>query len=107
MGNANYRRGAAFEYERMEWHRERGAVVVFRTAGSHSPFDVVAIYNQGFPNVYFEQLKRKKKKKVSSEHADCKRDILDLQKIRLPSGCMKRYVVRLEGSKAPVILYEG
>ncbi|MBI2836079.1 MAG: hypothetical protein HYX85_00095 [Chloroflexi bacterium] len=39
---SNYTRGRAFEY-RVRRHLEAGGFVVFRTAGSHSPADLIAL----------------------------------------------------------------
>ena len=42
MGNPNLRRGVRFEREVMEIFKEHGFEVI-RTAGSHSPFDVILV----------------------------------------------------------------
>ncbi len=42
MPNINYNRGRAFEYKRKAWWEGRGYTVL-RTAGSHGPFDLIAI----------------------------------------------------------------
>lgn len=42
MPNPNYIAGRAFEYKRMAHWRDKGHVVL-RMAGSHGPFDLVAI----------------------------------------------------------------
>ena len=39
-----YSKGAARERLRVKWHLEQGAVTAHRSAGSHSPIDVSAIY---------------------------------------------------------------
>lgn len=41
MPNSNYVRGRSFEYEVMDILRKAGYSVA-RTAGSHSPFDIIA-----------------------------------------------------------------
>ena len=43
MGNANYLKGVAFEREFMKEHEASGNFMAIRTAGSHSPFDVILI----------------------------------------------------------------
>lgn len=43
----NYAVGRRFEYERMKAYRLLGATVL-RTAGSHGPFDIIAIYPNGY-----------------------------------------------------------
>ncbi len=52
----NYQRGRAFEY-RMKELLEQEGYEVFRTAGSHSRFDLIAIKK---PFILFLQLKKKK-----------------------------------------------
>ena len=42
MANPNYKRGVRLEREVMQIFKEHGFVVM-RTAGSHSPFDVVLV----------------------------------------------------------------
>lgn len=42
MANTNYIRGRAFEYARMR-HWEGKGYLTLRTAGSHGPFDIVAV----------------------------------------------------------------
>jgi hypothetical protein len=43
MSNTNYVKGRAFEYARMRYYKNSGFDVVMRTAGSHGPYDIVAI----------------------------------------------------------------
>jgi Holliday junction resolvase len=43
MVNVNYRRGRGKEYRLMGMLREKKYDIVFRTAGSHSPIDVIGI----------------------------------------------------------------
>lgn len=46
MGNKQYLSGRRFEYKRKAiW--ERDGYIVCRTAGSHSPFDLIAIKSMG------------------------------------------------------------
>lgn len=40
----NYSRGRAFEYRVRDLMKERGALLVVRAAGSHTPADLVAIF---------------------------------------------------------------
>jgi len=49
-----YAKGAAKERARVKWHLEQGAVTAHRSAGSHSPIDVTAVYSDG---VVLESLK--------------------------------------------------
>lgn len=43
----NYRRGADFERKVRDWYYERGASLVVRAAGSHTPVDLVVLYADG------------------------------------------------------------
>lgn len=54
MPNRNYINGRAFEYRRMKAWRKKGATVM-RTAGSHGPFDLIALWPT---NVFLIQCKR-------------------------------------------------
>ena len=72
MSNKSYVKGSNYERERVKWHYSQGAIYSARIAGSHSPYDVVAVYQGAFGyNVYFEQLKSKK--------ADAKHVLLPLK----------------------------
>lgn len=42
MPNRSYRKGASFEYQVKKFY-EKADFMVFRTAGSHSPIDLIAI----------------------------------------------------------------
>ena len=44
MPNANYVAGRAFEYERVAHWQDVMGYTAFRTAGSHSPWDVIAVH---------------------------------------------------------------
>ena len=55
LSNRNYVKGANFERARVNLHKARGAIWAARIAGSHSPFDVVALYGDG--RLYLEQCK--------------------------------------------------
>lgn len=64
-----YKKGRKFEYELMELFRNNG-YEVSRTAGSHSPFDIIAIKytqtNKRIAYIVFIQAKIKKLKDESS-----------------------------------------
>ena len=49
-----YAKGANRERQRVAWHYREGALWASRTAGSHSAFDVVAVYDN---RVELEQIK--------------------------------------------------
>ena len=49
-----YAKGAKRERQRVAWHYAQGAKWAIRAAGSHSPFDVVAVYED---RVELEQIK--------------------------------------------------
>jgi Holliday junction resolvase len=57
MNNKNYRRGRRFEYK-LKKELEKYGFLVVRSAGSRSPFDLVAL-NQSY--IFFIQLKYNKK----------------------------------------------
>lgn len=52
MPNTNYIRGRKAEYDLMDWLRQNGWLVI-RSAGSHSPVDVVA-GKLGFPVTLYQ-----------------------------------------------------
>lgn len=57
MPNKNYLRGRAYEYKAKKYLEEQGYTVV-RTAGSHGPWDLIAI--RGEEKVRCIQIKRTK-----------------------------------------------
>ena len=65
MPNKNYERGVRFEREVMEIFKEKGYIPI-RTAGSHSPFDVILVKTtkgmKRIAHVAFVQCKTKKEK---------------------------------------------
>jgi len=69
MTNPHYKAGARFEYEIMNLlkeHLPKKKYTIIRTAGSHSPVDVVIIKHigkQGVKRVFGIQCKTKKQKK--------------------------------------------
>ena len=68
MSNPHYKAGSRFEYEIMhllEEHLPKDKYTIIRTAGSHSPVDVVIIKHigkQGVKRSFGIQCKTKKKK---------------------------------------------
>ena len=46
MPNKNYIKGRKKEYKIVKEYRDKGFDIVQRTAGSHSPFDVIAIHTK-------------------------------------------------------------
>jgi len=56
MPNQNYVKGRRKEYRIVEKFRKADCEIVFRSAGSHSPIDVVAI-NKENKRIYFIQCK--------------------------------------------------
>lgn len=50
MPNKNYIRGRAFEYRVVDKVKKMGYTTVFRSAGSHSPWDVIGIL-EGSPTL--------------------------------------------------------
>jgi len=56
MPNRNYQKGRRYEYKEKKIWEERG-YLVFRTAGSHSPFDLICIPLPPHNQVILIQLK--------------------------------------------------
>ena len=77
----NYQRGYEIERKIMNNHRRLGDIS-FRSAGSHSPFDVVCI---SASRVSLIQVKRVKKYRAGMFN----KDIKDLEKIKCPPNCFK------------------
>ena len=107
-----YRRGATKEYEWMktlkELYNEKGLVfnkdyIVQRSAGSHSPFDVV-LWNfadgeiHAYQIKYFENEKKVKQERNSEEF----KEFLKFEPI---ISLWKHYVVFVKGSKEPIFLW--
>ena len=87
----NYSRGRATEYERIEYFKKNGFQAI-RTAGSHSPVDIIAWDRV---SIYFEQLKLCKSKKFYPD----RKELLKFADIPIPPEATKRFVVRYVGSK--------
>lgn len=72
--NHNYKNGRAREYRMMNKLKADGWDIVFRSAGSHSPIDVIGIkkgHDGIYPSIIFLQSKPKKfskKKKMEIEN---------------------------------------
>jgi Holliday junction resolvase len=69
MPNKNYIKGRRYEYKTMEFLRSIGCDIVLRSAGSHSPIDVIGI-DSDKRHIFFIQCKPKsmsenKKKSIS------------------------------------------
>jgi len=77
----NYQRGYEIERKIVNEHRKMGCVA-FRSAGSHSPIDVVYVDKFG---VHLLQVKRVKK----YYHGMFKKEIKELEAIRCPTNCFK------------------
>lgn len=58
MSLTNYQKGRSKEYRIMEKFRLAGCDIVLRSAGSHSPVDIIAI-NSTIKKIYFIQSKSK------------------------------------------------
>jgi len=65
MPNANYIKGIRFEREIVNKERKEGNIA-FRSAGSHSPVDVVVI-DKDFKQIWFIQAKTGQKKHTKLE----------------------------------------
>ena len=77
-----YNNGRAYEYKLKKELEQDGAVVV-RASGSHSPFDLVAIYPEG--TILYQV------KKTSLKKAYFKQEIKQMQKIK--TTCAKRLAI--------------
>lgn len=77
----NYRRGYEIERKIMNNHRKYGDIAL-RSAGSHSPFDVICISPM---SVSLIQVKRVKKYR----HGMFNKEIKELEAIKCPLGCSK------------------
>lgn len=62
----NYASGRRIEYKAMQKLRDDGATFVCRTAGSHSPFDVIALFDNP-PHSLWIQCKAGTKKTINRE----------------------------------------
>ncbi len=71
MGNKNYIKGRNKEYRIVHEEKENGADIAFRSAGSHSPIDVVSINTLThvirFIQCKPEHMADKQKKKLADE----------------------------------------
>lgn len=77
----NYSRGYEIERKIVNDQRNNGCVA-FRSAGSHSPIDVVYIDKFG---VHLLQVKRVKK----YHHGMFKKEIRELEAVQVPQNCFK------------------
>lgn len=58
MPNSNYVKGRRYEYKTMQKLRDMGCDIVIRSAGSHSPIDVIGIDSKT-RHIFFLQCKPK------------------------------------------------
>lgn len=71
MPNKNYQKGLRKEYAIVKLFKETGCDIVQRTAGSHSPIDIIAI-NKSLKTIFLIQAKpdsmsEKEKQKIEDE----------------------------------------
>lgn len=109
---SNYRRGVTKEYEWMrilkELNNERGLVlnkdyVIQRSAGSHSPFDVV-LWNFADGEIHAYQIKYlKDEKSVNQEYNSD--EFKKFKKFNPIISLWKHYIVFIKGSKEPIFLW--
>lgn len=106
MPNKNYKRGASFEYERVAYHKENGAIVATRTPGSHTPFDVMAQYPT---HDVYEQLKRCKRiNKNGDMPASIRKEMIEFMDFAYSytgSENIYCFYVRVDGKKEPLLLF--
>lgn len=84
MSNRNYINGRSKEYRLISKLKKEGYLIVFRTAGSHSPIDVVAI-SKG--HILFIQSKPKK-------FSDNKKKELEQEYLWLNTTLVSKFEVR-------------
>ncbi len=85
----NYQRGYEIERKIVNEHRKAGDIA-FRSAGSHSPVDVVYVNKIG---IHLLQVKRVKKYR----HGMFKKEIKELESVRCPLNCSKELWVWEDG----------
>jgi Holliday junction resolvase len=86
MGEVNkYIKGAVYEWKVKKEYENKNYLVI-RSAGSHSPIDLVAINEK---EIIFIQCKRIKK--ISSIE---KKEIEDFKKIKIPFNCRKEFHIK-------------
>lgn len=62
----NYTKGRAFEYQ-VKKILEKDGQTVWRTAGSHSPVDLIAVYKDTFGNMQINFIQCKTGKKINKD----------------------------------------
>jgi len=74
MPNANYIKGRRKEYAIVKEYRSLGFDIVQRTAGSHSPIDVIAIHKKNKEIVFIQSkpnsMSIKQQDKIREEHKE-------------------------------------
>ena len=104
MSNKNYNRGRAFEYRVKKYFEDKGYLVV-RSAGSKSPFDLVAIptkeyeEDNGFSNVLLIQCKYGAK--ISKKERDKITNIDDNLSVGVST------VIAWAKPYKPIVFYDG
>jgi Holliday junction resolvase len=94
VANANYRAGRAIEYEVVKHFQNKG-YTAFRTAGSHGPYDVVAIRADRKPELV--QCKR------TSDVATAERLLKVFKTNTMPSLYYHQTMwIRVKGNKVPL-----
>ena len=89
----NYERGRAFEYARKKHYEDNGYLVV-RSAGSHSPFDLVAFHAWQVPIAI--QCKRTK---TEGQAKDLKIKFMQNPPISKACGCHQRIEIYVKDTR--------
>lgn len=101
MANKNYRAGRAFEYRVAKTYRDLGYTVL-RTAGSHGPFDLIAIphrWRAVWPVTLFIQCKNRPPTQAERDKLSAFDEVHDM-----PAYACARMVWKAKGSSE--ILHE-
>ena len=99
MPNRNYQKGRAFEYKTKKEYEKKG-YLVFRTAGSHSVADLIAIPPMRWAhewNPIFIQCKTTKDKNINiitKVKKKYKKEVNELQKVAHEYGCRAIFYVQ-------------
>lgn len=90
MKTTNYIKGRRREYMLVKYFKDKGYLAI-RTAGSHSPFDVIAVDST---NIFLCQLK--------PHNVSEKKELKKLKSVKIPNcfkRCIRKYLVTYKKGK--------
>jgi len=99
MSNKNYVKGRAFEYKTKKEYEKKG-YLVFRTAGSHSVADLIAVPPISWTHewnpilIQCKTTKDKNIKNLTKVRTKYKKDVSELQKVAHEYGCRAIFYVQ-------------